>query len=168
MNFKIKLTEGMKINFLQSDLTINIDAPASSVVRYNEAEHELAFENEKREYPSNYEGCLSLLRQRHMMINYLEDGITAKIWHPRYEAQCATLYQLLVAHEAYTIGYDMDKYEKQRWVIRPFVNRDGYSAAHLKGSKSIFVFPDRESCEKFIENFGNLLDKLRPFDKWVL
>lgn len=168
MNFKIKLTKGMKINFLQNDLTINIDTPASYAVRYSEADGELVFENEKLEYPSNYEGCLSLLRQHHRAIDCAEDGMVAKIWHPRYEVQCTTLYQLLVAHEAYTIGYDMDTYEEQRWAIRPFVNRDGYSAAHLKGSKSMFVFPDRGSCEKFIENFSDLLNNLRPLDKWVL
>lgn len=168
MKFKIKLTEGMKINFLQNDLTINIDTPASCAIRYSETDGELVFEKEGREYPSNYESCLGLLRRHEPETRLTENGLTGTVWHPRYEKQCAALYQLLVVHEAYTIGYDMDTYEEQRWAIRPFANRDGYSAAHLRGSKSMFVFPDRESCEKFIENFGDLLNNLRPLDKWVL
>lgn len=170
MNFKIKLTEGMKINFLQSSLTIDIDTPASYAVKYNEADSELVFEKPKQVYPKLFESCQSLLMTHYLTASQSQDdhGIKGTIWIARYEKQCAALYKLLVAHEAYTLGYNMDTYETERWILRKNKHDDGYTPAKLSGSKCIFVFPNREACEQFIANFSNLLDDLRPLDRWVL
>ena len=168
MNFKIKLTEGMRINFLQSSLTIDIDTPASYAVKYNEADCELVFEKPKPEYPSSYEACITLLRRHYWVVDHTEEGAAGTVWRPRYEKQCAAFYQLLVAYEAYTIGYNMDTYENERWKPRKNQHDDGYTPVKLSGTRSIFVFPNREACEKFITNFSNLLDDIRPLDKWVL
>lgn len=170
MNFKIKLTEGMRINFLQSSLTIDIDTPASYAVKYNETDCELVFEKPKPEYPTTFENCQALLKTHYRIVSQSQDdyGVKGAFWIARYEKQCTALYKLLVAHEAYTLGYNMDTYENERWEPRKNQHSDGYTPVKLSGTRSIFVFPNREACEKFITNFSNLLDDIRPLDRCVL